>query len=205
MRNGGAACTAANRFYVEEPIYAEFTRGLAARMAGCRLGRGTRAGVGLGPVISERHCRRLADLVEDAVSRGARVVLPGGPVPGAGNFFAPVVLEDVSEDARVMQEEIFGPIAPVRSFRDEDEAVFLANDRAQGLAAYLFTRDIARAMRVADSLEASMVGVNRGRVSDVCAPFGGVKHSGFGSAGGSEGIEEYLATRYLTLPEEHLR
>jgi succinate-semialdehyde dehydrogenase/glutarate-semialdehyde dehydrogenase len=200
MRNGGAACTAANRFYVERPVYAEFTRRLAARVAGVRLGRGTRAGVGLGPMISAGQVARLAALVDDAVARGARVVLPGGPVPGAGHFFAPVVLADVPADARVMRGEIFGPIVAIAPFDGDDEALARANDHESGLAAYVFTSDLERAMRVGGSIKAGMIGVNRGRVSCVAAPFGGVGHSGFGHSGGPEGIDEYLTTRYLTMP-----
>ena len=132
MRNGGAACTAANRFYIQRPIYAEFTRRLAARVAGVRIGRGTRAGVGLGPMISERHVARLAALVDDAVTRGARVVVAGGPVPGDGHFFTPVVLAEVPQDARVMREEIFGPVVAIAPFDTEDEALALANDHDAG-------------------------------------------------------------------------
>ncbi len=201
MRNGGAACTAANRFYVERPIAAEFTRRLSERMASFRLGRGTRPGATLGPMIGERQRRRLADLVSDAVRRGARVVLDGGPLPGRGCFFRPVVLADVPEEARLMQEEAFGPVAPIQAFDGEDEVLRRANDREQGLAAYLYTRDLERAMRVAGRLEVGMVAVNRGRVSSAAAPFGGVKHSGHGSAGGPEGLADYLVTRYIALTE----
>ncbi len=200
MRNGGAACTAANRFYVERSVYAEFTRRLGARVAGVRIGRGTRAGVGLGPMISERQVERLTALVDDALERGARVVVAGGPVPGDGHFFAPVVLADVPHEARVMREEIFGPIVAIAPFDTEDEALALANDHDAGLAAYLFTTDLERAMRLGAGIEAGMVAINRGRVSCVAAPFGGVGHSGFGHSGGTEGIEEYLVTRYLTMP-----
>ncbi len=201
MRNGGAACTAANRFYVERPVYEEFTRRLAARMAEHHLGRGTRAGAGLGPVIGARHSDRLAALVEDAVARGGRAVLEGGPLPGPGHFFRPVVLADVPEDARMMQEEIFGPVAAVRSFETEDEAVALANARAQGLAGYVCTSDLSRAMRMSGALEVGMLAINRGRVSSAAAPFGGVKGSGFGSSGGPEGVAGYLVTRYVALPD----
>ncbi len=200
MRNGGAACTAANRFYVERSVYAEFTARLAARIASVRIGRGTRAGVGLGPMISARRVARLAGLVEDAVARGARVVVAGGPVPGDGHFFCPVVLADVPHDARVMREEIFGPVVAIAAFDSDDEALHLANDHDAGLAAYLFTSDLERAMRLGSAIEAGMVAINRGRVSCVAAPFGGIGHSGFGHSGGSEGIDEYLATRYLTMP-----
>jgi len=179
----------------------EFTRRLAARMAGFRMGRGTRAGVSLGPMIGERQRTRLAELVDDAVERGAQVALRGGPLPGDGHFFAPVVLADVPDDARVMREEIFGPVAPVRAFDSEAEVIGLANDAPQGLAAYLYTRDLERAMRLAGELEAGMVALNRGRISNVAAPFGGVKRSGHGHSGGAEGIDEYLDTRYLVMPE----
>jgi succinate-semialdehyde dehydrogenase/glutarate-semialdehyde dehydrogenase len=200
MRNGGAACTAASRFYVERPIAETFTRRLAERVAQVRIGPGNRLGVGCGPMISARHVTRLAELVDDAVARGARVVLPGGPIPGDGHFFAPVVLADVPHDARVMREEIFGPVVAIATVEGEDEALRRANDHPAGLAAYLFTADLDRAMRLGGALRAGMVGINRGRVSCVAAPFGGIGHSGYGHAGGSEGIEEYLDTRYLTLP-----
>jgi succinate-semialdehyde dehydrogenase/glutarate-semialdehyde dehydrogenase len=200
MRNGGAACTAANRFYVQQSVYAEFVHRLAERIGQVRIGPGTRAGVGCGPIISERQVARLAALVEDGIERGARVVVAGGPVPGDGHFFAPVVLADVPHDARVMKEEIFGPIVAIAPFGGEDEALALANDCDAGLAAYLFTTDLERAMRLGGSIQAGMIGINRGRVSCVAAPFGGVGHSGFGHSGGAEGIEEYLVTRYLTMP-----
>ncbi len=200
MRNGGAACTAANRFYVERSVYPEFTRRLAARIGQVRIGPGVRAGVGCGPMISARQVARLTELVDDAVGRGARVVLAGGPVPGNGHFFAPVVLADVPHEARVMREEIFGPVVAIAPFETEDEALRLANDHDAGLAAYLFTSDLERAMRLGAAIEAGMVAINRGRVSCVAAPFGGVGHSGFGHSGGSEGIDEYLVTRYLTMP-----
>ena len=200
MRNGGAACTAANRFYVERSICAEFTARLSERIASVRIGPGHRAGVGCGPMICARQVERLAGLVDDAIARGARVVVPGGPVPGKGHFFAPVVLCDVPLDARVMREEIFGPVVAIAPFDTDDEALALANEGDAGLAAYLFTSDLERAMRLGSSIEAGMVAINRGRVSCVSAPFGGVGHSGFGHSGGSEGIEEYLVTRYLTMP-----
>jgi succinate-semialdehyde dehydrogenase/glutarate-semialdehyde dehydrogenase len=200
MRNGGAACTAANRFYVEQPVYAEFVSRLAARIGQVRIGPGSRGRVGCGPMISARQVARLTALVEDAIARGARVVLAGGPVPGDGHFFAPVVLADVPHEARVMCEEIFGPIVAIAPFDDEGEVLRLANDNDAGLAAYLFTTDLERAMRLGSSIQAGMVAINRGRVSCVAAPFGGMGHSGFGHSGGPEGIEEYLVTRYLTMP-----
>jgi succinate-semialdehyde dehydrogenase/glutarate-semialdehyde dehydrogenase len=200
MRNGGAACTAANRFYVQRSRYDEFVRRLAQRIGAIRIGPGARSGVGCGPMISARHVDRLADLVDDADARGARVVLAGGAVPGDGYFFAPVVLADVPHDARVMREEIFGPIVAIAPFDTDDEALRLANDHDAGLAAYLYTSDLARAMRVGGAIEAGMVGINRSRVSCVSAPFGGLGHSGFGHSGSAEGIDAYLTTRYLTMP-----
>ncbi|HTI32890.1 MAG TPA: aldehyde dehydrogenase family protein [Miltoncostaea sp.] len=200
MRNGGAACTAANRFYVERPAAERFALRLAERIGAIRIGAGDRPGVGCGPMISARHVERLAALVDDAVAHGARVLVAGGPVPGRGHFFAPVVLADVPHDARVMREEIFGPVAAIAAFDSEDEALERANDHEAGLAAYLHTGDLARAMRMGPAIRAGMVGINRGRVSCVAAPFGGVGHAGFGHAGGAEGIDEYLVTRYLSLP-----
>jgi succinate-semialdehyde dehydrogenase/glutarate-semialdehyde dehydrogenase len=200
MRNGGAACTAANRFYVERSVYEEFTRRLGERIAQVRIGPGARAGVGCGPMISARQVGRLGELVDDALACGARLVVAGGPVPGDGHFFAPVVLADVPHQARVMREEIFGPIVAIAPFDTEDEALALANDHDAGLAAYLFTGDLERSVRLGSSIQAGMVAINRGRVSCVAAPFGGVGHSGFGHSGAAEGIEEYLVTRYLTMP-----
>jgi succinate-semialdehyde dehydrogenase/glutarate-semialdehyde dehydrogenase len=199
MRNGAQACTAANRFYVQRPVADEFTRALAERMSALRIGRGTDPDTDLGPMIGPAQRRRVAEMVDDAVARGARTVLRGGPLQGPGWFFAPVVLADVPDEARVMREEIFGPVAPVRAFEAEDEAVSLANGPMLGLAAYLYTRDLDRALRVGGRLRAGMVAVNRGRVSNVAAPFGGVGHSGSGRSGGPEGIDEYLDTKYLAV------
>jgi len=151
-------------------------------------------------MISAAQVARLADLVDDAVDRGARVVVAGGPVPGDGYFFAPVVLADVPPDARAMREEIFGPVVAIAPFATEAEALARANAHMSGLAAYVYTSDVGRAMRLGESINAGMVAINCGRVSCASAPFGGVGHSGFGSAGGLEGIDEYLVTRYLTLP-----
>ncbi len=199
MRNGGQACTAANRFHVHRELADEFTERLAARLGALRLGRGSEAGVNVGPMISERRRAHLAGLVEDAVSRGATPVAAAGPVPRAGHFFAPVVLADVPEDAQVMGEEIFGPIAPVSVFEREHEVLAAANSCPQGLAAYVYTRDLDRALRVGEALEVGMVAVNRGRVSAVAAPFGGVKQSGYGQAGGQDPLGDYLDTRALVV------
>jgi succinate-semialdehyde dehydrogenase / glutarate-semialdehyde dehydrogenase len=200
-RNSGQACTAANRFYVERPLADEFARRLAARMASLRVGRGTEPGARLGPMISAAAAERLTAIVDDALARGARAVLPGGADAGPGHFFAPVVLAEVPEDARAMREEIFGPVAAIAPFDTEDEVIARANHCDLGLAAYVMGGDLARARRVAESLEAGMVGLNRGRVSCAAAPFGGVKGSGYGRSGGPEGLDEYLETTYVAIEE----
>ncbi len=199
MRNGAEACTAANRFYVDRPVAAEFTRRLTERLGAMRIARGTEPGAELGPVIGERQRSRLQDLVDDAVARGARVPLAGGSLPGPGHFFAPVVLTDVPEDARVMHEELFGPIAPVVVVDGEADAVARANRCDQGLAAYVYTSDLDAALRIGDALEVGMVGVNRGRVSSAASPFCGVKQSGYGQSGGPGALDDYLETRVLTI------
>jgi succinate-semialdehyde dehydrogenase/glutarate-semialdehyde dehydrogenase len=199
MRNGAQACTAANRFHVHRDLIQAFTERLAARLAALRIGRGTEAGVDLGPMISERRRDRLAWLVDDAVRRGASPVLEGGPLDGDGHFFAPVVLADIPGEAQVLREEIFGPIAPISVFEHEREVVRLANRCEQGLAAYLYTRDLDRALSTGEALEVGMVAVNRGRVSTVTAPFGGVKQSGFGHAGGPDPLGDYLETRAIVV------
>ena len=199
MRNIGEACTAANRFIVHESVASEFGEKLAARMGGLVVGRGTDDGVDVGPLVEEKQRDSVAELVDDAVGKGARVLTGGSAVNGAGWFFEPTVLADVPVDARVRSEEIFGPVAPILTFADEDEALRLANDTEYGLVAYAFTRDVSRVVRVYEGLETGMVGINQGIVSNPAAPFGGVKASGFGREGGSEGIEEYLETKYVGL------
>jgi succinate-semialdehyde dehydrogenase/glutarate-semialdehyde dehydrogenase len=199
LRNVGEACTAANRFHVHESLAEEFASRLAARMGALRVGRGTEPSTDLGPLIDARQRAVVGELVDDARSRGARLLTGGGPVEGPGYFFAPTVLADVPPDARVLAEEIFGPVAPVSSFSTEEEALQAANRTEYGLVAYLYTRDLARAFRVAEGLETGMVGLNQGLVSNPAAPFGGVKQSGFGREGGFEGIDEYLETKYVAL------
>jgi succinate-semialdehyde dehydrogenase/glutarate-semialdehyde dehydrogenase len=197
MRNVGEACTAANRFLVHESVKDQFVERLGKRMDALTVGRGTDDGVDVGPLVDEAQRRTVSELVDDAVRRGARVVTGGSVLGTAGFFYAPTVLCDVPADARLLREEIFGPVAPVLSFTSEDEAVAAANDTEYGLVAYLFTRDISRALRVTERLDTGMVGINQGVVSNPAAPFGGMKHSGFGREGGSEGIEEYLETKYV--------
>ncbi len=199
MRNVGEACTAANRFHVHVSVAAEFTDRLAGRMAALRVGRGTDDGIDVGPLVSEKQRGTVEELVADAVDRGAKVVTGGGRTGDAGYFYQPTVLAGVTDDARLLTEEIFGPVAPVTTFRTDDEAVARANATEYGLVAYVFTRDLQRALRVSEGLEAGMVGLNAGIVSNPAAPFGGVKASGFGREGGVEGIEEYLETKYVAI------
>ncbi|MFT3715191.1 MAG: NAD-dependent succinate-semialdehyde dehydrogenase [Gordonia sp. (in: high G+C Gram-positive bacteria)] len=201
MRNGGEACTAANRIYVQNSVREEFTRRLTERVAAMTVGPGWQDGVALGAIINERQLSSIAGLVDDARTHGARILTGGTRIEGSGGFFyAPTVLDDIDVKARIRSSEIFGPVAAVVGFDTEDEAVALANDTPYGLASYLYTESLARAQRVARRIESGMVGVNRGVISDAAAPFGGIKESGFGSEGGSEGIEEYLNTKYIAYP-----
>jgi succinate-semialdehyde dehydrogenase/glutarate-semialdehyde dehydrogenase len=199
MRNIGEACTAANRFYVHESVADDFTERLAQRMGALKLGRGTEDGVDVGPLIEEKARAMVSALLDDAVRKGARVVVGGEPVEGPGFFFQPTVLAGVTADADVNREEIFGPVAPVRTFSTDDEAIRMANDTEYGLVSFVFTRDLARAIQISEALEYGMVGVNQGIVSNPAAPFGGIKASGIGREGGAEGIEEYLETKYVGL------
>ena len=197
MRNMGEACTAANRIYVHESLIDEFGKKLADRMAGLRVGRGTDDGVQVGPLIDELAQDKVVGLVSDAVDRGATVLTGGERPSGEGYFFPPTVLTGVPGDAAMAHEEIFGPVAPLTPFADEDEAVAAANSTPYGLVAYVFTNDLRRALRVAERLESGMVGLNQGVVSNPAAPFGGVKESGLGREGGSVGIDEFLEIKYV--------
>jgi succinate-semialdehyde dehydrogenase/glutarate-semialdehyde dehydrogenase len=199
MRNIGEACTAANRFHVGEKVQDEFTEKLAAKLAEMRVGRGTEDDVKVGPLIDGTQRAKVKELVDDATQKGAQVVLGGTERDGAGYFYDPTVLSGVPVDARLLKEEIFGPVAPVASFDDEEAAVAAANDTEYGLVAYVFTRDIKRAFRVVEGLQTGMVGLNQGLVSNPAAPFGGVKQSGFGREGGAEGIHEYLEVKYVAM------
>jgi succinate-semialdehyde dehydrogenase/glutarate-semialdehyde dehydrogenase len=199
MRNGGEACTAANRIYVHSSLMEEFAARLTARMSALKVGRGTEEGVDVGPLIDTKQRDKVAELVADAVARGARVLTGGSVAEGNGYFYPPTVLADVPLDARLQKEEIFGPVAPLTAFDDEDEAVRMANDTEYGLVAYLFTQDFNRALRVSENLESGMVGLNQGIVSNPAAPFGGVKQSGLGREGGSVGIDEYLEIKYVAV------
>ena len=199
MRNMGEACTAANRFYAHASIAGEFARLLAERLAAMKVGRGTEDGVEVGPLVAERQRRKVVDLVDDAVGRGARVLTGGHALSGPGYFYEPTVLAGVPAGADCFREEIFGPVAPIVAFDDEREAIAAANDTNYGLVAYVYTQGLDRALRVCESLETGMVGLNQGLVSNPAAPFGGVKHSGFGREGGKEGIDEYLETKYVAV------
>ena len=199
MRNVGEACTSANRFHIADAVAEQFADKLAAKMGAMKIGRGVEEGVEVGPLIDDAQRTKVADLVQDAIGRGAKAVVGGSTVDGAGYFYQPTVLTDVPDEAKLLKEEIFGPVAPVKGFMDEDEAVAAANDTEYGLVAYVFTRDLKRALRVCERLETGMIGLNQGIVSNASAPFGGIKQSGFGREGGPEGIQEYLETKYVAV------
>jgi succinate-semialdehyde dehydrogenase / glutarate-semialdehyde dehydrogenase len=203
MRNGGEACTSANRFHVHEAVAADFAERLGARIGELQVGRGTEDGVQVGPLIDDDQRGKVRELVDDATGRGARVVTGGQALDGPGYFFAPTVLADVPDDAQLLGEEIFGPVAPITTFATEEEAVAKANATEYGLVAYVFTKDLGRAWRVVEDLETGMVGLNQGLVSNAGAPFGGVKASGFGREGGPEGLHEYLETKYVAMAVGH--
>jgi succinate-semialdehyde dehydrogenase/glutarate-semialdehyde dehydrogenase len=199
MRNVGEACTAANRFHVHESVADEFARRMAERMGALTVGRGTDPGVDVGPLIDEAQREKVEELVGDALDRGAERLLGGERPAGRGYFYSPTVLAGVPDGARVLGEEIFGPVAPIATFSSEDEALEAANRTEFGLVAYIYTRDLQRAFRVCEGIESGMIGLNQGVVSNPAAPFGGVKQSGFGREGGFEGISEYLETKYVAM------
>ncbi|WP_022872178.1 NAD-dependent succinate-semialdehyde dehydrogenase [Nesterenkonia alba] len=197
MRNSGEACTAANRIFAHESVIDEFSTKLAERMAQMPVGRGVDEGVKVGPMVDAKQRDKVAELVDDAVKSGARVVLGGEPAAGEGFFYRPTVLSQVPEQARMWQEEIFGPVAPVSSFSTEDEVIAKVNDTPYGLVNYVYTNDLTRGLRVAERVESGMVGLNQGVVSNPAAPFGGIKESGLGREGGDTGIDEFLETKYI--------
>jgi len=199
MRNAGEACTAANRFYVEASIAPEFSRRLAERMAALRVGPGTDEQTQVGPLVNEDAVVKVDELVTAAVADGAAALTGGTRPDGQGWYYPPTVLSGVRPASAILREEIFGPVAPIVTFTDEAEAVRLANDTEFGLVAYLYTGDLARGLRVSEALEAGMVGLNRGLVSDPAAPFGGVKQSGIGREGGHEGMLDYLESKYIAV------
>ncbi|WP_158887041.1 NAD-dependent succinate-semialdehyde dehydrogenase [Amycolatopsis anabasis] len=199
MRNIGEACTAANRFYVQRGIADEFARRLTERMEALPMGRGTEDGVIVGPLIDRAAVEKVSSLVADAADRGAKVLTGGSTVDGPGNFYQATVLTDVPPEAKLASEEIFGPVAPISVFDTEEEAVAAANDTEYGLVSYLYTSDLKRALRVSERLEAGMIGLNQGIVSNPAAPFGGIKQSGLGREGGTVGIDEFLETKYIAV------
>jgi succinate-semialdehyde dehydrogenase / glutarate-semialdehyde dehydrogenase len=199
MRNGGESCVAANRFHVHESVATEFAARLTEQLAAMPVGRGTEDGVRVGPLIDRKQRDKVAELVEDAVSKGAKVMTGGETVGDRGYFYAPTVLSGISPDTELLREEIFGPVAPIATFSTDEEAITAANATEFGLVAYVFTRDIKRAFKVTEALEVGMLGLNRGLVSNAAAPFGGIKESGFGREGGLEGIDEYVTTKYVAV------
>jgi succinate-semialdehyde dehydrogenase/glutarate-semialdehyde dehydrogenase len=199
MRNGGEACTAANRFHVANSVREEFTEKLIKRMSEFTLGNGLDSSATLGPLINADQKEKVEELVEDAISKGATVAIGGKTPDGPGHFYPATVLTDVPADARILTEEVFGPVAPITGFDTEEDGIAAANKTEYGLASYIYTQSLDRALRVSEAIESGMVGVNRGVISDAAAPFGGIKESGFGREGGFEGIDEYLDTKYIGL------
>jgi succinate-semialdehyde dehydrogenase / glutarate-semialdehyde dehydrogenase len=199
MRNGGQACTAANRIYVQRGVHDEFARRLAERMGAMRVGPGTDAGTEVGPLVDEASVRKVDSLVRDAVSQGARLLAGGKAIEGAGYYYPPTVVTNVPLQARMVSDEIFGPVASVIPFDTEEEVIAAANDSEYGLAAYVFTEDLRRGLRVSERIESGMVALNRGLVSDPAAPFGGVKQSGLGREGAHQGLLDFTETKYIAL------
>jgi succinate-semialdehyde dehydrogenase/glutarate-semialdehyde dehydrogenase len=197
MRHSAETCTAANRFYVEAGVVDEFAEKFTAAMAGVKVGNGLDEGVGCGPMINAGAVRDIDDLVRGAVDQGASVLLGGEPMPGAGCFYPATVLRDVDHDTDIAKAEIFGPVAPIISFTDHDEMIRQANDTEMGLIGYVYTRDLAKGLRASERIQAGMIGLNRGAVSDPAAPFGGMKQSGLGREGSTDGIYEFCETQYI--------
>jgi succinate-semialdehyde dehydrogenase/glutarate-semialdehyde dehydrogenase len=199
MRNMGEACTAANRFYVHEKVADEFTKKLTAKMAALKMGNGLDDGVSLGPLVNAEGRDKVVELVDDAVSKGAKILTGGKRPDGPGFFYPATVLSNVPNNANMLNEEIFGPVASLQTFTAEDDVIKRANDTIYGLVAYMYTRDIGRGLRVSEKLDFGMIGLNRGLVSDPAAPFGGMKQSGVGREGAHEGLMEFLETQYVSV------
>jgi succinate-semialdehyde dehydrogenase / glutarate-semialdehyde dehydrogenase len=199
MRNMGEACTAANRFYVHEKVHDEFSKKLTDKMKSLKMGNGLDDGVTLGPLVNAEGRDKVVNLIADAVKKGAKVLTGGKAPEGPGFFYPATVLTNVPDDAQMLREEIFGPVASIQTFKSEDEAIKRANDTEYGLVAYLYTGDLSRGMRVSEKLDFGMVGLNRGLVSDPAAPFGGMKQSGIGREGAHEGLMEFLETQYVSV------
>jgi len=199
MRNAGEACTAANRMYVHRSVAAEFSRRLGAAMESLRVGPGLEEDTAVGPLVNQDAVDKVSELVTDAVARGARIVTGGAAPAGPGYFYSPTGLADVAPGSQILDEEIFGPVAPMVTFDTDEEAIERANATEYGLVSYVFTTDLARGLRISEALESGMVGLNRGLVSDAAAPFGGVKQSGIGREGGHEGLVEYTESKYIAV------
>jgi succinate-semialdehyde dehydrogenase/glutarate-semialdehyde dehydrogenase len=199
MRNMGEACTAANRFYVHEKVHDEFAKKLTSKMGSLMMGNGLDDGVALGPLVNKEGRDKVIELVADATAKGAKVLTGGKTPDGPGFFYPATVLTNVSNDAKMLNEEIFGPVASIQTFKSEDEVIKRANDTEYGLVAYLYTKDLSRGLRVSEKLDFGMIGLNRGLVSDPAAPFGGTKQSGLGREGASEGMKEFMETQYVSV------
>jgi succinate-semialdehyde dehydrogenase / glutarate-semialdehyde dehydrogenase len=199
MRNMGEACTAANRFYVHEKVHDEFAKKLTAKMNSLKIGNGLDEGVNLGPLVNKDGRDKVIELVDDAVKKGAKVLTGGKTPDGPGFFYPATVLTNVANDSKMLNEEIFGPVASIQTFKSEDEAIKRANDTEYGLVAYLYTKDLSRGLRVSEKLDFGMIGLNRGLVSDPAAPFGGTKQSGLGREGAQEGMKEFMETQYVSV------
>jgi succinate-semialdehyde dehydrogenase / glutarate-semialdehyde dehydrogenase len=199
MRNMGEACTAANRFYVHEKVHDAFAEKLTEKMKALKMGNGLDDGIAVGPLVNAETRDKVKELVDDAVKKGAKVLTGGKAPDGTGFFYPATVLTNVSNDAMMLREEIFGPVASIQTFKSEDEVIHRANDTEYGLVAYLYTGDLTRGMRVSEQLDFGMIGLNRGIVSDPAAPFGGMKQSGIGREGAHEGLMEFLETQYISV------
>ncbi len=199
MRNMGEACTSANRFYVHETVHDEFAKKLTAKMAALKVGNGLDDGVAVGPLVNEDARKKVVELVDDAVGKGAKILTGGKSPSGPGHFYPPTVLDHVPDGAKMLNDEIFGPVAAIQTFKSEDEVIRRSNDTEYGLVAYLYTKDLGRGMRVSEKLDFGMIGLNRGLVSDPASPFGGMKQSGIGREGAHEGLMEFLETQYISV------
>lgn len=200
MRNGGEACTAANRMFVHTSLAAEFSKRLAERLGSMKVGNGLDEGTEMGPLVDQDSLDKVSGLVDEAVAKGATILTGGAKVEGKGFFYSPTVMTDIPDDSEIRTTEIFGPVAPIVTFETDEEGIALANETEFGLVGYLFSENVERALNLADKMEVGMVGLNTGLVSNPAAPFGGVKMSGLGREGGRVGIDEYLEVKYVALP-----
>jgi succinate-semialdehyde dehydrogenase/glutarate-semialdehyde dehydrogenase len=198
MRNLGEACTAANRIFVHESVESEFTKRFSEKMGALKVGNGLDKGIDVGPLVNAETRDKVVRFVDDALAKGAKLVLGGKKPDGKGYFYPPTVTTNVPDNAECLRDEIFGPVAMIQTFKDQDEVIKRANDTEYGLVAYLYTEDLKRGLQVSERLDYGMIGLNRGLVSDPAAPFGGVKQSGLGREGGHEGMLEFMETQYIS-------